>query len=85
MKQLSQKQASRCEEAKEPVCKCRCGGALHGAKRGKGAEFFDSLPADDPHHIPSKERKSREREAAIAKRYDLLGELRSRLGPNWEP
>ena len=73
MKQLSQKQASRCEEAREHVCKCRCGGAMHGAKRGNGAQFFDSLPADDPHHIPSKERKRRERDAAIARRYEMLG------------
>jgi hypothetical protein len=48
------KQAQRCETAKTPRCRCRCGGLLHGAARGKSAEgdnaeFFESLPDDDPH------------------------------------
>ena len=27
---LTNSQASRCENAKHPVCRCRCGGRLHG-------------------------------------------------------
>lgn len=34
MKRLSIIQANRCENASEKKCRCRCGGVLHGAKRG---------------------------------------------------
>lgn len=68
MKALSLAQASRCETAEHKTCKCRCGGALHGAKRPgdvyadtvfpsqKDYEqtFFETLPEEDPHHIRSK-------------------------------
>jgi len=50
---LSAYQAANCEQAIEPVCCCRCGGALHGAKRPglalDPAGYF-TLPDDDPHH-----------------------------------
>jgi len=59
-KDLSAKQAQRCEEAIGDVCHCRCGGALHGSRRGgTNADgsidrvFFEALPADDPHYLPS--------------------------------
>lgn len=45
MRAQSQRAADRCENAVEHVCKCRCGGKLHGAKRGN----VRSLPFDDPH------------------------------------
>lgn len=45
MRRLGRGAAKRCEEATEPKCRCRCGGALHGAKRGS----TDSLPLGDPH------------------------------------
>ncbi len=48
MKMLSIRQASRCEEAKMPRCRCRCGGRLHGAKRGVDVT---ALPSDDPHAV----------------------------------
>ena len=49
---LSQREAERCEMAQEPACKCRCGGAKHGAGRiGKGGDFSE-LPMDDPHYRP---------------------------------
>jgi hypothetical protein len=54
MKRLSLRQASRCETAKGKVCRCRCGGLLHGSARGEGAEFFETLPADDPHYAKRK-------------------------------
>ena len=76
MNALSLKMAARCESAAEPLCKCRCGGALHGAKRGTGAAFFDALAADDPHFVATKARKKRERDAAVAKRYEMLGAAR---------
>lgn len=68
---LSYAQAARCETAREPVCKCRCGGALHG--RGRAApdvptvEYFEGLPAEDPHHLTSaaeraaRQKRTRER------------------------
>jgi hypothetical protein len=50
---LTQKAAEKCEMAQEPVCRCRCGGAKHGAGRvGKGGDF-SLLPDDDPHYRPS--------------------------------
>lgn len=63
MKPLSFREAERCENAREPQCKCRCGGAAHGAKRGTSGQlemrgFYEALEDTDPHHIPSeKERK----------------------------
>jgi len=50
--------------ALHPVCRCRCGGRLHGAKRAQGDDqnFFEALPAEDPHHVPDAvERKQRRR------------------------
>lgn len=49
-KPLSFNQARSCEEALRPRCRCRCGGKLHGAKRGN----VDSLPKDDL-HFPGRE------------------------------
>jgi hypothetical protein len=54
MRRLSERQARNCEEARLPRCRCRCGGALHGAKRGGDnppREWYESLPPDDPHKI----------------------------------
>jgi hypothetical protein len=60
MKRLSLRAAQRCETACKPTCRCRCGGALHGAKRSEDAEFFQTLPEDDPHHaLPKGTRKKR--------------------------
>jgi hypothetical protein len=46
-------QAANCEHALETVCQCRCGGALHGARR-RGLAFdpaaYYQLPPDDPHY-----------------------------------
>jgi hypothetical protein len=85
MRALSLAQASRCETAKNPVCHCRCHGALHGKKRAGEAtdavdrEFFEALPADDPHHVRSGEEKKRRarirRAAAKAKGQGLLWPL----------
>ncbi len=74
MKAMSQSMANRCENAKEPVCHCRCGGALHGARRlatntvgDTVPTEFEKLPEEDPHFVPSKKRakelaKERKRE-----------------------
>lgn len=73
MRALSLRQASRCETAKTPHCKCRCHGALHGINRaekqtadGRTGDpldqgFFEALPADDPHHIDDAETKKQKR------------------------
>lgn len=49
MRALHSEQASACENATGGRCRCRCGGALHGAARGIP---LDQLPADDPHYTP---------------------------------
>lgn len=80
LRALSLRQASNCEQAKEPVCKCRCRGQLHGAKRGgenPDPTFFEGLPEDDPHYTPSAavkaaRRKAREAEQRAAKRAEKL-------------
>ncbi len=46
MKALSLRQAGKCEHAKKPRCRCRCGGVLHGAAR---VERVEELPFGDPH------------------------------------
>lgn len=45
MKPIGISIAQRCENALEDRCECRCGGKLHGAKRGS----VTSLPFNDPH------------------------------------
>lgn len=49
MKLLSQRQAQECEDATTDRCTCRCGGALHGAKRGP----VNKLSEGDLHRPPS--------------------------------
>jgi len=46
MRNLSARQAQSCEEAKYPKCVCRCGGKLHGAKRGNVC----AMPINDFHY-----------------------------------
>lgn len=76
LRSLSMRQARNCEEAREPVCKCRCGGTLHGAKRGSGDSFFNGLPDNDPHFVPSKQykadKKKRENDEKWRKRFEAL-------------
>jgi hypothetical protein len=63
---LNARQAAACENATHPKCSCRCGGVAHGKRRGKVRE----LPLDDPHHPDdetSRDRKRRERSAALAR------------------
>lgn len=84
MRALSLRQAARCETAKHPTCRCRCHGALHGAKRNfieedrqnlEEREFYEGLPADDPHHLPTKEEQRRKRkDRAFLKRSELSGQ-----------
>lgn len=65
MRQLSERQANRCENAKNKRCRCRCHGAAHGAARGEGAQFFNQLPEEDPHMIlPEVDRKRKRLEKA---------------------
>lgn len=58
MRALSEAQASQCENATCKQCRCRCGGAYHGAARtpieGSGSirAWFNALPEDDPHYLP---------------------------------
>lgn len=57
---LSHAEIVQCERATQPTCECRCGGALHGANRapaGAARDFFEGLPADDPHHLQTREEK----------------------------
>ncbi len=64
---LSLREAKNCEEARTKRCHCRCRGLLHGAKRAGAItpdDFFGKLPADDPHHIDTKEHRRAQRIAA---------------------
>jgi len=59
MKKLSVRQARNCENAIGDICKCRCGGVLHGSGRAKETTNytdFSKLPAEDPHYIAKKQR-----------------------------
>ncbi len=51
MRALSKFQASRCEHATTPTCRCRCGGTYHGASR---AENVSTLSPGDPHRPAEK-------------------------------
>jgi hypothetical protein len=78
MRALSARQAATCEMSKTPRCKCRCQGALHGARRRNGAlvavpadqSLFDWLrarPESDPHRAaPRKDPPSALVQAALA-------------------
>jgi len=69
MRKLSGAQAKRCEAAVGDRCRCRCGGAMHGANRHLAAtgygdvqrEFFEVLPEEDPHRILSELEKKANR------------------------
>jgi hypothetical protein len=78
MRALSERQAKRCETAQHPACKCRCGGALHGAKRAPEPErpFFEALSENDPHHITSAIEQRRQRKLARAGRRRAQAEAR---------
>lgn len=63
---LSESAARRCEEAKLPTCKCRCGGVHHGRSASAVATLGEPLPfdyynkelsPDDPHWLPTEEQK----------------------------
>lgn len=56
MRALSAGQAATCEGAKSPParCRCRCGGAFHGANRAT-PDSLAALPAGDP-HLPAQPR-----------------------------
>lgn len=74
-KPLGEAMARRCEEARGGVCHCRCGGRFHGrgAAQAAGAggglplDFYNALPEDDPHWLPTQawkdEQKRKKREA----------------------
>ena len=87
---LTLKQAQNCENAREPVCKCRCGGALHGAKRGGDtptATFFETLPEDDPHYRPDAKKKAelanQRREAKNAEKREATRLKNERVMAAW--
>lgn len=73
MRYLSQYAANRCENAVESECKCRCGGALHGAARVSDGNF-SMLPSDDPHYRPSMTR-------AEARKFLTAAELQVIIAP----
>lgn len=56
--------ALRCETAACGRCRCRCGGLLHGKKRGDDPAFFEALPDEDPH----KARRKRAPKPRVLKR-----------------
>lgn len=54
---LNARQALVCETARAPRCLCRCGGVFHGTRRSELSEFYEQLPAEDPHWIKEKSRQ----------------------------
>jgi hypothetical protein len=76
-KPLGEGAARACEEARGPVCHCRCQGKLHGSKRGgqhygeqadgtfldTPRAFFEVLPEDDPHYVLSAQAKKKRADA----------------------
>ena len=50
MRALTARQATNCENAKSPRCRCRCGGVLHGKERFGSLEESALLPETDAHH-----------------------------------
>lgn len=84
MKRLSLRQAQACENAITPRCRCRCGGALHGARRGVASgydagelpprDWFAELPESDPHKLTSAEEIAARRKAR-----DTVRQLRAQL------
>lgn len=52
MKALTGRQAVTCETAATKRCRCRCGGALHGAARLTTEAEARELAADDAHCVP---------------------------------
>lgn len=64
MRRQSMSAAKRCETAKHKECRCRCGGLLHGSRRGEESTFFEGLPEDDPHF--ALEPKRRKEKAGVA-------------------
>ena len=64
MRALTERAASACENAKHSRCRCRCGGALHGASRGTPVV---ELPPDDPHHA---ERSAAEQQRSFLEVFD---------------
>lgn len=69
MRPLTEKQARSCEYAKTKRCRCRCGGALHGAGRlaadAPGREF-ELLPESDSHRLAPKGKNGRAAVEGIA-------------------
>jgi hypothetical protein len=49
MRALSATAAAKCEQATTARCRCRCGGAYHGAARYAEPDDAYLLDADDPH------------------------------------
>jgi len=54
---LTARLARMCENAHAKRCNCRCLGAFHGMARSKLTEYFEKLPADDPHWIKERSRQ----------------------------
>lgn len=91
MKPLTRSQAANCENAREPQCKCRCGGRGHGAKRAPAGReddphFYEELPETDPHHLPNAfERKHLKRQRKLVnQRRSYLVMCRSGYGEDHE-
>ncbi len=81
MRPLTEKQARSCENAKKKRCRCRCGGALHGAGRLLATAprwKFELLPELDPRRLGSAAGKGRGKG-------EMVGEpaWRSLLQPNF--
>jgi hypothetical protein len=74
---LSFRQARACEQGITARCRCRCRGALHGARRfGSTPTFndFRGLPVGDPHRVNQRRVEMTIVDARTMRRY-VLAEL----------
>lgn len=80
MRPLSLKQALHCETATTPStrCRCRCGGALHGANR----QAHYMLAEGDPHNYRTDEQT---RERRNYRRRMRRRELRTKMEDMFKP
>ena len=59
IRSLVERNAIACEQARRPVCVCRCGGTLHGAAHG--AEWIENVVEDIAREIEHATRNAAER------------------------
>ena len=79
MRAMTIRKAIECETAATVRCRCRCAGALHGARRTDVAVDFHDLDEADPHYVPIPPRRGRQ----LSLDLDLPAAVRLVVPPPW--